>query len=86
MKNFKNKLKSSFKKFIWSLKSKDHKALVLIANQSLKQNLTLEAKTINEVEFHVFSQFGEDGIIQYPTNRIDIPNPVFVEFGVEDYT
>ena len=39
-----------------------------------------------EVEFQVFSQRGEDGIIQYIINNIDIPNKIFVEFGVEDYT
>jgi hypothetical protein len=38
------------------------------------------------VEFQVFSQRGEDGIIQYITDRIAIPNKIFVEFGVENYT
>jgi hypothetical protein len=40
---------------------------------------------IQDAEFHVFSQFGEDGIIQYLIrNMPDIP-PVFIEFGVESY-
>ncbi|MGZ8881810.1 MAG: hypothetical protein ACXW0I_06915, partial [Methylosarcina sp.] len=34
----------------------------------------------------VFSQWGDDGIIQYLINRIDIPVKKFVEFGVADYT
>lgn len=42
-------------------------------------------RSLADVEFRVFSQWGEDGIIQYLLSRIEIPNPVFVEFGVENY-
>lgn len=35
--------------------------------------------------FSVFSQWGEDGIIQYLIHNLTISNPYFVEFGVEDY-
>jgi len=42
-------------------------------------------KSLNEVEFKVFSQFGDDGIIQWLVNNLDIPNKTFIEFGVEDY-
>ncbi|MHC4397390.1 MAG: hypothetical protein ACYS1A_17255 [Planctomycetota bacterium] len=38
-----------------------------------------------EAEFKVFSQFGEDGVIQYLIHKIEIPNKVFIEFGVENY-
>ena len=38
------------------------------------------------LEFKVYSQWGEDGIINYLVSRIEIPNRVFVEFGVENYT
>jgi len=41
--------------------------------------------SLHELEFQVFSQFGDDGIIQWLVNKIDIPNKVFVEFGVENY-
>ncbi|GGF08341.1 hypothetical protein [Flavobacterium limi] len=40
---------------------------------------------INEVEFQVFSQFGDDGIIQWLINYLEIPNKTFIEFGVEKY-
>lgn len=43
-------------------------------------------KSLDEVEFQVYSQRGEDGIIQYIINKIEIPNKIFVEFGVETYT
>jgi hypothetical protein len=40
---------------------------------------------IARAEFQVFSQFGEDGIIQFLVQRVPIENEVFVEFGVESY-
>jgi len=43
--------------------------------------------SIQDAEFKVFSQFGDDGIIQYLIHQIDIPknSQVFIEFGVQDY-
>lgn len=37
-------------------------------------------------EFKVFSQWGEDGIIQYLVNNLDINHRTFIEFGVEDFS
>ncbi|MES2227092.1 MAG: hypothetical protein V4540_04895 [Pseudomonadota bacterium] len=37
-------------------------------------------------EFKVYSQWGEDGIIDHLVTRIPIPSKTFVEFGVETYT
>ena len=39
-----------------------------------------------DFEFKVYSQWGEDGILDYLISRMKIPNKVFVEFGVETYT
>jgi hypothetical protein len=36
-------------------------------------------------EFQIFSQWGEDGIIQFLVNNLDISNHTFIEFGVEDF-
>lgn len=36
-------------------------------------------------EFKVFSQWGEDGIIQYLVNHLGIKHHTFIEFGVEDF-
>ena len=44
------------------------------------------ADGLADVEFKVFSQYGDDGIINYLTSNLDITNKVFVEFGVENYT
>jgi hypothetical protein len=50
-----------------------------------RHNSTLKIKKLNEVEFQVFSQFGDDGIIQYLINKLPIPSKTFIEFGVENY-
>ncbi len=41
---------------------------------------------IQDYEFKIFSQFGEDGIIQYLINNLNISSKNFIEFGVENYT
>lgn len=42
-------------------------------------------KSLHEVEFQVFSQYGDDGIIQYLIRKLNIPNKTFIEIGVENY-
>lgn len=54
--------------------------------ESRQLNKGASQDSICENEFKVFSQWGEDGIIQYLINELDIPNKIFVEFGVENYT
>jgi hypothetical protein len=44
-----------------------------------------DAADVRQAEFRVFSQWGEDGIIQYLVARVPIQRRVFVEFGVENY-
>ena len=39
-----------------------------------------------DAEFRVFSQWGDDGILQYLIAQARPPTNTFVEFGVEDYT
>lgn len=40
---------------------------------------------LSEVEFKVFSQHREDGIIQYLIRTVPIENKIFIEFGIGDY-
>jgi len=42
-------------------------------------------ESFRKVGFKVFSQWDEDGIIQYLISHIPISNKTFIEFGVEDY-
>ncbi len=54
--------------------------LLAESNKSKPMSFSLE-----EFEFKVFSQAGDDGIIQYLINKIPVKNKVFIEFGVADY-
>lgn len=55
----------------------------LLAELHLKKE---KINSLHDVEFKVFSQWGDDGIIQYLVSTLNIPNKTFVEFGVENYT
>ena len=54
----------------------------LLSNEIIKLGILND---LHHAEFKVFSQWGDDGIIQYLVNQIDIPEKKFVEFGVENY-
>lgn len=82
-----NKLKLLYKKIHQKWNYDVHKSLLL--NGKILSSLNNQKENIaslDDVEFQVFSQRGEDGIIQYIINKIKIPNKIFVEFGVETYT
>ena len=54
-----------------------------LLSETMSRKPSIEA--LREVEFKIFSQFGDDGIIQWLLNKMDFPNQTFVEFGVSDY-
>jgi len=59
---------------------------LLMAKLLIKQIKDVDhVDTLEEIEFKVFSQWGDDGIIQWLINHLDIPNKTFIEFGVGDY-
>lgn len=51
---------------------------------------SLRARTciphLSDVEFTVFSQTGEDGIIEWLIQNLPVRSESFIEFGVQDYT
>ena len=51
----------------------------------IEQRQTAQASGFRESEFRVFSQWGEDGIIQFLLQHVPIKRPLFIEFGVENY-
>jgi hypothetical protein len=59
---------------------------VLVGTLLSRLNLDSEPREFREVEFQVFSQFGDDGIIQYLVHSLPVRERTFVEFGVENYT
>lgn len=65
---------------------RDLEALRLSQGRILTElNRAKSPAELRECEFRVFSQFGEDGIIQKLISTIPIPNKMFIEFGVEDF-
>ena len=61
--------------------------LKILAAQPLIQNVRNGASraSLRDAEFKVFSQFGDDGIIQYLIYRLEPLPDAFVEFGVDNY-
>lgn len=60
--------------------------LLLAQGKLLAHHARTNATSLREAEFKIFSQFGEDGAIQYLLAKTPIENETFVEFGVEDYS
>jgi hypothetical protein len=63
-------------------------ALLLLGRMASWQVRSMETVScLNEVEFRISSQWGEDGIIDWLVERAEIPAHLrtFVEFGVESY-
>lgn len=56
----------------------------VLTGTMLARQLPASVSSLREVEFRVFSQFGDDGIIQYLLQHVDAPES-FIEFGVETY-
>ena len=53
----------------------------LLSNKKFYEN----AKNINESELKIYSQNGEDGIIDYLNHQLKIPSPNFIEIGCGNY-
>lgn len=80
------------------MSQKPHEDKIQEIRNLQEKNLFLNAKnyinaingknidSLEEVEFQVFSQFGEDGIIQWLIQNVELKERTFVEFGVEDYS
>lgn len=79
---------SSFQRLIWRTRDgfqrlqRIQEALGRIESRQIAANPPTK---FEDAEFRVFSQWGEDGLIQHLISQIPIPNEIFVEFGVENY-
>lgn len=67
------------------LTTEQHRLALAIGRMEARTVRSSVYRDIRDAEFRVFSQWGEDGIIQYLVSRVPIERRVFVEFGVEDY-
>jgi len=64
----------------------NEKALIASANLQAERNRNfLSIRHLHEVEFCAFSQWGEDGIIDWLIERLPGIPETFLEFGVENY-
>ena len=69
-----------------SLSNQVNESKILAAKALIKQiQMNGVYDNIHDVEFQVFSQFGDDGIIQYLIHNVKVENQVFIEFGVGNY-
>jgi hypothetical protein len=66
----------------------DTSLLLLGRMASWQARSIMRIGSLNDIEFKVFSQFGEDGIIDWIVEKAQIPSHLhtFVEFGVESYS
>lgn len=81
-------LKEMFKKLSNTIKYPKGMDTLLIGHgqrMSMMHAQTKQIKDISEVEWRVFSQWGDDGIIDWLVSRIENVPQTFVEFGVENY-
>lgn len=80
IKNINNdKIVNEEKKIILIAKS------LLLSKQFKNFKLNSQKDRLYQFEFKVFSQFGDDGIIQFLINYLNITEKTFIEFGVTDY-
>ena len=84
MKNF---LKEKIRNLIGyqDLKKKNEIILKNLGLLNFKLNREIKLNNIEDYEFQIFSQFGDDGIILFLIDNIKIHNKKFIEFGVENY-
>ncbi len=89
------------KQYIYNFLSKIYAFIKIIKRNWEDEGLILQAKTlmtskdwkssikdvgrIEDKEFRVYSQFGDDGIIQFLVSILNISNKYFIEFGVADF-
>jgi len=82
MKKFKQKLMN----LIANALKKDETELLALGSLLSKQQQLFSSSNFNDYEFKIFSQWGDDGLIQYLIKHIKVENEIFIEFGVEDYS
>jgi hypothetical protein len=75
----------SIRELLNKFKSNNDVEKLLLGRLLTEQNKKSVSTNISDYEFQVFSQWGEDGIIQFIVNTLNLKNKIFIEFGVETY-
>ena len=77
----------AIKSEVFALHRQSSALLQLVGGQEARRVRALpDLCPLDEAEFKVYSQFGQDGILQYLFSRLPAISPAFIEFGVEDYS
>jgi len=82
---FVNKIKTLKKSVHSVFDIKEQLKLIRLALGRIEARQTKAAICPEDAEFQVFSQWGEDGIIQWLINNISISSEIFIEFGTQNY-
>ena len=72
---------------IWTITKSNDRNIYTIGSSHLalmRQNYH-NIKDLDELDFKIYSQAGEDGIIDYLLHSLKIKKPKFVEIGTGDY-
>jgi methyltransferase FkbM-like protein len=64
---------------------RDRELMILgrMASWEIQQRRKID--TLKDIEFRLYSQWGEDGIVEWLVQNIPIEEKSFIEFGVENY-
>ena len=83
----KEKIKVISSYISWINKDWEDKSLILTSKIIMSSNTwrNRNYKNISDKEFRVFSQWGDDGIIQFLIHELQVDNETFIEFGVGNY-
>ena len=87
MKKIKDFFVQKIKNFINFNRRREEVDLLLRGKILIDSNKKKIPIKIEDIEFKIFSQFGDDGIIQYLIHKLEIEDKYFnfIEFGVENY-
>ena len=82
------KIFSIFYKILFFLRNISYLENILLNQGKILSNLNHNKSftALSDYEFKIFSQWGEDGIIDFLVGEVSINNKTFIEFGVEDFS
>ena len=81
-------MKNLIKKIFRHILNRDQLELILINQGKILSSLNSQKKNtrLSDYEWKIFSQWGEDGIIDFLVSEVSITNNTFIEFGVENFS
>jgi len=87
LKRFEKRLAEKISRRLLAEQREASQRLLMLAGRQAAAKLCgkVHIQNLSDVEFRVFSQWGEDGIIEWLVAALPGISPSFVEFGVETY-